>query len=55
MPSSCRGLYLAVTPEDEVIGSAVVAAGAVVRADVPARTIVAGVPARIIKKVDQGA
>ena len=42
-------------PGVHVGDGAVVAAGAVVRADVPARTIVAGVPARIIKKVDQGA
>lgn len=39
-------------PGVHVGDGAVVAAGAVVRADVPARTIVAGVPARIIKKVD---
>ena len=42
-------------PGVHVGDGAVVAAGAVVRADVPARTIVAGVPARIINQVDQGA
>ena len=42
-------------PGVHVGDGAVVAAGSVVREDVPPRTIVAGVPARIIKTVEQGA
>ena len=40
---------------DVTIGKyAIVAAGAVVNKDVPPHTVVAGVPARVIKTVDQG-
>ena len=39
-------------PGEQVGDGAVVAAGSVVREDVPPRTIVAGVPARIIKTVE---
>ena len=42
-------------PGVHVGDGAVVAAGSVVREDVPPRTVVAGVPARIINPVEQGA
>ena len=51
-----RGCYLGagalVLPGVTVGEHAVVAAGAVVTKDVPARTIVAGVPARVVRKLE---
>ncbi len=46
------GTAAVITQGVTIGGGAVVAAGAVVTCDVPAGTVVAGVPARVIKKID---
>ena len=43
-----------IVPAAEVGEEAFVAAGAVVTADVPARAVVMGVPARVIREVPEG-
>jgi acetyltransferase-like isoleucine patch superfamily enzyme len=52
----CRGCYLGagslILPGVTVGEKAVVAAGAVVTRDVPPRTLVAGVPARVVRTLD---
>ena len=51
--SAWLGSNATILPGITIGDGAVVAAGAVVTKDVPANTIVAGVPAKIIKKVDE--
>ena len=46
------GANAAVIEGVQVVDGAVVAAGAIVTKDVPAHTVVAGVPARVIKEID---
>ena len=46
------GAKATILPGVTVGENAVVAAGAVVTKDVPANTVVAGMPAKIIKKID---
>ena len=48
------GANATILPGVTVGENAVVAAGAVVSKDVPANTIVGGIPAKIIKKIEQG-
>lgn len=51
---ACRvGGGVVLTPGVEVGEEAFVAAGAVVTRDVPARTVVMGVPARVVREVDE--
>jgi acetyltransferase-like isoleucine patch superfamily enzyme len=52
---ACRvGGGVVLTPGVEVGEEAFVAAGAVVTADVPARAVVMGVPARVVREVEDG-
>ena len=46
------GAHATILPGVTVGDNAVIAAGAVVTKDVPANTVVAGVPAKIIKTID---
>lgn len=46
------GAHVTILPGVRIGDNAVVAAGAVVTKDVPANTVVAGVPAKAIKKID---
>ncbi|NRO35123.1 Maltose O-acetyltransferase [Lactobacillus helveticus] len=46
------GAKATILPGVTVGENAVVAAGAVVTKDVPANTVVAGMPAKVIKKID---
>ena len=46
------GAHATILPGVRIGDNAVVAAGAVVTKDVPANTVVAGVPAKVIRKID---
>ena len=47
------GSHVTILPGVTIGDNAIVAAGAVVTHDVPANTVVGGVPAKVIKKIDQ--
>lgn len=49
----CLGANVIVLPDVTISDGAIIAAGAVVTKDVPARTIVAGVPVRVVKEISE--
>lgn len=48
-----QGLSVTVLPGVTIGDNAIVGAGSVVTKDVPANTIVAGVPAKVIKRIEE--